>query len=142
MSEKNNTIAYVDGSYNPDLGICGYGAVIFDESKEIILQNNFDDSESAGMRNISGEIAGALAVMEYCIEHGIKSVDIYYDYLGIEKWCTGEWRTNKPLTRAYKEKYDLLSLQLHVIFHKVKSHSGDKYNDWVDKLAKDSVGLS
>ena len=60
----------------------------------------------ASMRNVAGEIYGSMAAMKYALEKGIKKLSIYYDYMGIAKWCTGEWKTNKDGTIAYKKYYD------------------------------------
>ena len=66
---------------------------------------------------------------------------IFYDYAGIEKWCSGEWKTNKNGTRKYKEFYDEISKKVKVHFVKVKGHSNDHYNDLADKLAKKALGI-
>ena len=66
---------------------------------------------------------------------------LYFDYEGIEKWCTGVWKTNKTGTIDYKKYYDSIKDKLNVKFVKVKAHSGDKYNEEADKLAKKAIGL-
>lgn len=134
-------IAYVDGSYNIRTKAFSYGAVIFDGGSEITMSEAFEDEELASMRNVAGEINGSMAAMRYCVEHGKHMLDLYYDYEGISKWCTGEWKTNKKGTVAYKEYYDSVKDRLDVRFVKVKGHSGDKYNDMADRLAKDAVGI-
>ncbi len=132
--------AYVDGSYNIKTKVFSFGAVIFDGG-EVTLSKAFEDEELASMRNVAGEIKGSMAAMEYCVSHGIKMLDLYYDYEGIEKWCTGEWKTNKRGTIDYKEYYNSVKDVLDVRFIKVKGHSGDKYNDMADSLAKAAAGV-
>lgn len=134
-------VAYVDGSYNVKTTEFSYGAVIFIGDTVVEMSKAFLDPELAAMRNVAGEIMGARAAMEYCIEHGFDKLDIYYDYQGIEKWCTGDWKTTKPGTTKYKEYYDSIKARLDVRFVKVKGHSGDKYNDRADKLAKTALGI-
>ena len=134
-------VAYVDGSYNVKTTEFSYGAVIFIGDTVVEMSKAFLDPELAAMRNVAGEIMGARAAMEYCIEQGIRKLDIYYDYQGIEKWCTGDWKTTKPGTTKYKEYYDSIKARLDVRFVKVKGHSGDKYNDRADKLAKTALGI-
>ena len=134
-------VAYVDGSYNVKTTEFSYGAVIFVGDTVVEMSKAFLDPELATMRNVAGEIMGARAAMEYCIEHGFDKLDIYYDYQGIEKWCTGDWKTTKPGTTKYKEYYDSIKARLNVRFVKVKGHSGDKYNDRADKLAKTALGI-
>ena len=134
-------VAYVDGSYNVKTTEFSYGAVIFVGDTVVEMSKAFLDPELATMRNVAGEIMGARAAMEYCIENGFDKLDIYYDYQGIEKWCTGDWKTTKPGTTKYKEYYDSIKARLDVRFVKVKGHSGDKYNDRADKLAKTALGI-
>lgn len=99
------------------------------------------DNEASSMRNVAGEIEGAKAAIDYAILHGYKSLAIYYDYEGIERWCTGEWHCNKEATKQYKKYYDKATKSLVIHFIKVKGHSGDRYNEIADKLAKAALGL-
>ena len=94
------------------------------------------DSNLIDMRNVAGEIKAAEYVMRFCLDHDIKSLDIYHDYEGIAKWCTGEWKATKTGTQSYQEFYNQIKNHLHIRFFKVKGHSGDKYNDLADQLAK------
>ena len=133
--------AYVDGSFDVKTKRYSYGMVIMHNGKEVTKNEAFDDEALAGMRNVAGEIEGAKAAMLWCITNDVKELDLFYDYAGIEKWCTGEWKTNKPGTVAYKEFYDWAKECVNVSFIKVKGHSGDKYNDMADKLAKEALGI-
>ena len=137
----NIAVAYTDGSYNAATTEFSYGAVIFVNGEEKHLSKKFLDPELSSMRNVAGEIKGAEAVMRFCIENNITELDLYYDYEGVEKWCTGEWKTNKTGTIAYKQFYDSIKDRLTVSFNKVKGHSGDRYNDLADKLAKEALGI-
>lgn len=138
---QNTAIAYVDGSYNIDTTEYSCGVVIFTDGEEITFSKKFSDPLLATMRNVAGEIEGAKLAMQYCVDNNIEEIDIYYDYEGVEKWCTGEWKTNKEGTIAYKKFYDEISKRVKVSFNKVKGHSGDKYNDMADRLAKDALGI-
>ena len=80
-------------------------------------------------------------IMKYIQDNNIKSIAIYYDYEGIAKWCTGEWRANKPGTIAYRDFYEKISEDIDITFVKVQGHSNDKYNDMADALAKDALGI-
>lgn len=140
-NSQSEAVAYVDGSYNITTKEYSYGAVIFHQGKEEHFSEKFDNQEMASMRNVAGEIEGSMCAMRYCVEHGIKSIDIYFDYQGIASWCLGEWKTNKEGTIAYKRYYDEIKSKVLVNFVKVKGHSGDKYNDLADSLAKAAVGI-
>ena len=134
-------VAYVDGSFDVKTKRYSYGMVIMYNGRETTENEAFDDESLADMRNVAGEIEGSKAAMLWCIEHAVAELDLFYDYAGIEKWCTGEWKTNKPGTIAYKEFYDWAKDRVSVSFIKVKGHSGDKYNDMADKLAKEALGF-
>ncbi len=134
-------IAYVDGSYNIATGEYGSGAVLITTKGEVNLSEKGSDESLASMRNVAGEIKGAEAAMRYAVDNGYKSITIYHDYEGISKWCLGQWKRNKEGTIAYKEMYDILSKKVDIDFVKVKGHSGDKYNDIADKLAKEAAGV-
>lgn len=141
VSGFSETTAYVDGSFNVKTGEYSYGAVIFADGGARKFSEKFSDTEMAEMRNVAGEIKGAEFVMRYCVENGIKTVKIVYDYVGIEAWATGKWKTNKKGTARYKEYYDSIKDKLSVEFEKVKGHSGDRYNDMADALAKEVLGI-
>lgn len=141
ITTNDKAIAYVDGSYNIKTKRFAYGAVIFYDGKEYEMNESFDDAELALMRNVAGEIKGAECAMRFCIDNNIPALEIYYDYQGIENWCTGEWKTNKQGTKDYKRFYDDVSKVLQIKFCKVKGHSGDKYNDKADELAKQAAGI-
>jgi ribonuclease HI len=134
-------VAYVDGSYNVKTKNFSYGMVLFYNGEELHENEAFSDAELASMRNVAGEIKGSMAAMRYCEEHNIEKLDIYYDYAGIENWCTGAWKTNKTGTIDYKAFYDTVKSHVDIRFIKVKGHSGDKYNDMADRLAKDALGI-
>ena len=142
IPQTKTAVAYVDGSYNIETKKYGCGVVLFAGGEEITVSRAFSDPDMALMRNVAGEIEGAMAAMRYCIDNNIEEIDLYYDYAGIEKWCSGEWKTNKAGTINYKRFYDEIKKTVKVNFVKVKGHSGDKYNDMADKLAKEAVGVS
>lgn len=131
--------AYVDGSYNAATGEYSCGVVFLYEGEEIQIAQKGESEELASMRNVAGEILGAELAMRKAVEMGIPSLSIYHDYQGIASWCLGEWKTNKEGTRAYKEYFDSISQDLKIRFVKVKGHSGDKYNDIADELAKSVI---
>lgn len=138
---SNGAVAYVDGSYLHSERKFSFGAVFIYNGEEKHFCEAFSDFELAEMRNVAGEIKGAEFVMKYCVQNNIPEVSIYYDYAGIEKWCTGEWKANKSGTIHYRDIYNLYSKTVHIVFHKVKGHSGDKYNDLADSLAKSALGI-
>ena len=140
--DASENVAYVDGSYNVATGEFSYGVVMLYDGQEHTFSKSFSDPELASMRNVAGEIKGAEAAMEYAYKHGMKTLTIYHDYEGIAKWPLKLWAANKEGTKAYQEYYNNIKEYVDIKFVKVKGHSGDKYNDMADKLAKEALGIS
>lgn len=137
ISSDDGAIAYVDGSYKKETKEFSYGAVIFWEGNEYYFSERYDDKDLAEMHNVAGEIKGSERAMQFALENNINKLTIYHDYEGIAKWCTGAWEAKKEGTKAYKKFYESVKEKVHVEFVKVKGHSGDKYNDLADRLAKE-----
>lgn len=138
---QSEVFAYVDGSYDDITKSYSYGMVIIYKDDELYFSKKFEKDRLSSMRNVAGEIRGAMAAMQYCLDNGIKSISIFYDYEGIEKWCSGAWKATKEGTKKYAAFYKEISKYLDVDFIKVKGHSGDKYNDMADALAKEALGI-
>lgn len=139
--DPNALIAYVDGSYHNGTGEFSYGMVLIHGSDQQTFFQKFTDADFASMRNVAGEIKGAEAAMRYAVEQGFGKLYIFHDYEGIAKWCQGIWKTNKEGTKAYKAYFDSIQDKLEVVFVKVAAHTGDKYNEMADRLAKDALGI-
>jgi len=134
--KENEMVAYVDGSFDEDSGCYSYGIVLFTKDGKFEISNIEKDEEMKDMRNVAGEIRGAMVAMEKSLESGKDTLYLYYDYMGIEKWAVGEWKANKYGTKMYKSYYDSIKDRLHVVFKKVTAHSGNEYNEEADRLAK------
>lgn len=138
---KSACYAFVDGSFNVATNIYGYGGFLVIDNEKFIVQGSGNDEEMAAMRNVAGEIEGSAAAVKLAIEKGVKELDIYYDYMGIEMWATGAWKRNKKGTVAYYEYMQSIKDKIKLNFIKVKGHSGIEGNEEADKLAKEAAGI-
>lgn len=136
---KGEASVYVDGSFDLGSLTYSYGVVILTKEEIHKLSGREVDPEMALMRNVSGELKGAMKAMEWALENEIETLYLHYDYTGIERWAKGDWKTNKDGTKAYKAYYDSIKDKLKVEFIKVKAHSGNKYNEEADRLAKEAI---
>ena len=134
-------IAYVDGSFSLKDFSYAYGIVFITSAGKELYNGKENDRELVEMRNVAGEIRGAIEAMKIAIEKEKSTLYLHYDYAGIENWARGTWKTNKLGTKKYKEYYDSIQDRLDVKFIKVKSHSGVEYNEEADRLAKSALGI-
>ena len=135
-AEKDELVVYVDGSYRNKDKSHSYGVYMFNDEEEYTYSKRF--FKDSDMRNVSGEIKGAMRAMEEAVKLGKKKIYLHYDYEGIRSWALGFWKTNKEGTIYYKNFYDSIKDKLEVKFIKVEAHSGVKYNELVDQLAKEA----
>lgn len=129
--------AFVDGSFLD--GRVGYGAVIVHDGQEVKRLSGEVEQHTA-QRQIAGELTAVLQVFAWCSEQKIEAIDIVYDYEGIEKWALGEWAANNEVTQTYART--VKASPITVIWHKVKSHTGIRWNDIADELAKQGARRS
>ncbi|MCR5204195.1 MAG: reverse transcriptase-like protein [Lachnospiraceae bacterium] len=137
MTDNDKLIAYVDGSFNPEIGRYAYGCVLIKPTGEIEeLCGSGNDPEALKQRNVSGEMIASMLAVRHALKNGYKAVDIYYDYSGIECWVTGAWKAKNDLTQKYRDWMNDKENRLTISFFKVAAHTNDKYNEMADKLAK------
>lgn len=140
--KDNEVIAFVDGSYSSDAEgkeKYGFGVVLITKGSQTNLFKAYINKEFMDSHNVAGEIEGVKQAILWSINNNKKSIKIYYDYEGIEKWAKKQWRANKKITRDYVKFYDEKSRIIDIKFEHVKAHSGIYYNELADDLAKRSL---
>lgn len=145
-SHKIDTLyCYVDGSFNQDISNYGYGLVIVKNGQIV----HFDKGEGKNkdaveMRQIGGELLGAMKGLLYAKHNNESDVVIFHDYKGVGLHATGEWKPKKEFSKVYHQWMQNFFKEhpnIHVYFEKVDAHTGDDFNEIADGLAKLSVGL-
>lgn len=130
-------LAYVDGSYNDSLKKYAFGCVFILPDGRIYLEfGNGDDPKSLQYRNVTGEMLGAMYATKTAIVNGYGALEICFDYQGIEKWVTGEWKSKTELTQKYAEAMRKWEKDIHITFTKVTAHTNVQFNELADKTAK------
>lgn len=141
VSTDTHLVAYVDGSYEHSMRQYAYGCVLVLAEDTVTLNGSGNEEDYVTMRNVAGEILGSEHAIRWAVEHGYSSITIYYDYEGIEKWANGIWKANKAGTQRYKEFVAKQREKIDISFSKVAAHTGVKYNEMADQLAKAALGL-
>ncbi len=148
FSQIHNTISkphseidvYVDGSFSESKQMYSYGCIIIKNKEVIEKLNGIGKSpDHIDMRNVAGELLGAMVAIKWAANNGYKSVAIFHDYEGIARWANEEWKANKEGTQKYVEFIKKYRSLINISFEKVKGHSGNIYNDLADNLAKEAI---
>lgn len=142
VSTDIHLIAYVDGSYDHSQLRYAYGCVLVFSDEVVTLNGSGAEEDYVSMRNVAGEILGSEQAVLWAIDNGYKAITIYYDYEGIEKWANGIWKANKIGTQRYKAFIAEKRKEITISFQKVAAHTGVKYNEMADRLAKEALGIT
>lgn len=141
---------YTDGSFHDtaELRDKTYGAIYLPsfEDGEDKWQFYTDKPMYTQSRNVGGEVLAAEFAISLIARYYDKlsesgpvefKVNLYYDYEGVGKWITGEWRWKKVLTQNYHRYVweQLRDRRIMLFPHHVKGHTGCEGNEIVDRLA-------
>ena len=132
---------YTDGSFNDKTRVYGSGVVYDIEDKRYEYTFGGSDPMLAKSYNVTGEIMAVMYAVKRAIRDGYISMEIYYDKTGIEEWPKGKWAAKSLVSRKYAEFMIKAAQVMDIKYFKIKSHSGDKYNDRADELAKMGAGI-
>ncbi|MDB5050960.1 MAG: rhnA [Fibrobacteres bacterium] len=129
-------LIYVDGSYiHQRCKRAGWAWIAIRDGQVIAKESGVTEKDALS-RNIDGELEAAIKAMEWAHHHGHKAV-IHHDYSGISMWASGAWKVKAEVSKDYVER--IRNLKAGVTFQKVVGHSGDVFNDMVDKLAGEAI---
>jgi ribonuclease HI len=126
---------YVDGSFMPTSQYAGWSWVAVDDDVEIACEFGKTPYHAVS-RNIDGELYAAWQAMEYLAKIQRKGI-ICHDYQGVASWALGEWKANSVVAQVYISK--ISDLKRWATFERVAGHSGDRWNDKADELAKKAI---
>lgn len=142
ICNKNEAVAYVDGSFDAKTSRYAYGCIIITDTQERIMLNGVGDNKEAALsRNVAGELLGTMKAIQWACNKGIKHIIIYHDYSGISKWYNREWKAESFVAKEYIIFAAKYGKSIKVSFNKVEAHTGNTLNEEADKLAKKALGL-
>jgi len=86
-------------------------------------------------RNIVGELVAVIAGAYWAFSNGVQDITFCFDYEGVEKFYTGEYRAKTELTQKYVSLMRYISNFVKLNFKKVKGHF-DPWNVVVDNMCR------
>lgn len=136
---------YVDGSYSNDLEMYSYGLVAVQNGNIVHLDyGRGTNKEASTMRQIGGELLGAMKALLYMVKGKHTDCVIFYDYKGVHYHAEGIWKRKSEYSKLYyewiqsfKKKYPGIQFD----FQKVDAHTGDDFNELADGLAKLALNI-
>lgn len=143
---RYEAIVYTDGAYSPDIQVGGWSYLILYDSG--VLKG------SGGRRGRTTcnalELNAVCEAVSMCNNMGFRKVKVCLDsayvmnfYGDIEKWHKRGWRRNNGKViknrSLWKWMYKESRQGIKIEFEKVKAHSGNRYNETVDLLAKGAI---
>ena len=122
---------YTDGGNYQDK-LSAWGFIAIDETGIIHQDSGILVGEICSIWNIGAEIKATEFAVTWAKNNGHQLV-INHDLLGLSKWAYGDWKRKNKWT---KEFYNFIQTHLEYIveFRHCRGHSGDYYNEMVDKL--------
>lgn len=141
---SNQAIAFTDGAYSQTKNKAGYGVVLFMQRNKEIYDKVFrwktqSHKPIIKLHNVGAECEAVKFIVSKAIEKNIQKITIFYDYEGIYKWLSREWKTNNEYTKNYVTIMTQYSQQIKIGFVKVKSHIGIIYNELADEIATNAL---
>lgn len=136
--------AYVDGSYNAADGRYSYGVVCVKNNIVEYIESKAEKGNSErNIRQIAGELKGAIKAVEYALNKSESKIVLFHDYEGIAHHATGAWERKEESSMEYFDAMQkLIKSGIEVIFVKVDSHTGDLFNELVDEKCKECLGIT
>jgi len=142
LNDYQNFKVYTDGACIGNPGPGGYAALILNSDSEKLKTVSGAEKDSTNNRMELKAVIEALKVIPKNSKLELYS-DSSYVLNGLSSWIEGwkknGWKTsskNEVANRDLWEELDNLSEDFELVYKKVKGHSGDYYNEEVDKLAK------
>lgn len=138
---------YTDGACSGNPGKGGWAYILIDTGKCEVYKEHGGERDTT---NNKMELMSVFKAITYCIKQNIRKITIYSDsayvvnafkFGWLKSWKANNWKKKDGETiknkELWKELSDLLEgYPIKVDFVKVKGHSGDTFNEMVDKLAK------
>jgi ribonuclease HI len=144
--------AYVDGSFSAKFDKGSWAYTIVENEKDISIAQASGlidytlQPELKKLRNIATECQAVIEALTYASQYRCK-LNIYYDYIGLERWVWDitdnqkPWQCKTDFTWEYRQSVMEYENNLNKMIW-VKGHAGNKWNEYTDDLATRLTGTN
>lgn len=141
LSRFNVLQCYVDGSFLNNR--YSYAFACVKHGEVFYHQSGMGDNHEAAtiLHSQSGELKSAMQACLYAAKNGYKHVILYHDNESIQGLMTGRYAPKNIYTAYYIAFMNYLKTHygLTIDFTKVKGHRGNPFNDFVDRLSRETL---
>lgn len=154
----NKIKIYTDGACSNNPGPGGWG-VVFTGNKKLKVLSGYDICTTNNRMELIAVAKAFRYVYKHFKEYKNKEIVLYSDSAYVVNainnkwlfsWRKNNWKTSKGLPVKNADlwlkylKYNTLLHKKHISIKliKVKGHSGDTYNEYVDGVAKEQVNIA
>lgn len=133
---------YVDGSYDETLNRTKWAFIVVKNNAALATgKGGLTGHSFCEGRQIAGELMAVGAALRYAKANKVK-LNVFFDYQGVYMWVIDlfdqtrkPWKANKEYSIRYRQRVAEEQRYINSFTH-VKGHSGNTWNEFVDKLAK------
>lgn len=135
---KGDTVIFSDGSVSSDRQQYGCGVVIISpDGGTQKLTFSGEDRRFLDSGATAGELIAAIHALNFLMIMGVKNVSIFHDAESVATVPKATSKPRKELTRFYKKTMrEKILPNMEVSFIHVTSHTGHRFNEMADRLAK------
>lgn len=137
---------YTDGSFKD--GTYSYAYVFVQDGQITPMEDsgvgNSDNEDLNKLANVAGEMKAVIEAVRTAVELETKIL-IRHDYEGVAYWIIDDpkyghpWKARNEFTKKYVKFMN--KYRKYFEFKHIKGHSNDEFNDYVDRLAKQELGI-
>lgn len=136
---------YCDGACSKNPGPGGWAAVIIRDSEVISKISGYEQNTTNNRMELIAAIEGITEGVKISSEM-LVITDSTYVKDGITKWIfawkKSNWKNGSVKNIDLWQKLSSLTMKYKVKWEWVRGHSGNKYNEMVDSLAREQIKLN
>ena len=134
ISENNTTISklviYTDGSCLKNPGPGGWCFCVLYDERDWVVSGGEQETTNNRM-----ELMAVIEALEFVQEDCVINTDSQW----VMKCGQSQWKRNKNIDLW--DKFDEVSKDIRIEWNWVKAHNGNKYNEIVDKVAREEAKI-